>query len=69
MMTRLCRSSEAAWAELDRMLESYAQHVKRKMPMTKDESLEVCGGPKGKHKKLLRKFLDEFEKREGTEWV
>jgi len=52
-MTGLCRSSEAACAELDRMLELWAKQVKRGTPMTKDEKLEVFGGPKGEHKNLL----------------
>ncbi|KAF2253354.1 hypothetical protein BU26DRAFT_515722 [Trematosphaeria pertusa] len=63
-MTGLCGSSEAALAELDRMLELWAKQVKRGTPMTKDERLEIFGGPKGKHKKILSKFIDEFEKRE-----
>jgi len=65
-MTSLCYSSEAAWAELDRMLELWAKQVKRGTPMTKDERLEVFGGPKGKHRKLLSKFMDEREKRGGV---
>jgi hypothetical protein len=65
-MTSLCHSSEAAWAELDRMLELWAKQVKRGTPMTKDEKLEVFGGPKGEHKKLLSKVMDAFEKREGA---
>ena len=64
MMTSPCHSSEAAWAELDRMLELWAKQVKRGMPMTKDENLEIFGGSKGEHKKLLSKFMDVFEKRE-----
>jgi hypothetical protein len=66
MITSLCRSSEAAWAELDRMLELWAKQIKRGTPMTKDEKLEVFGGPKGEHKKLLSEFIDAFEKREGA---
>ena len=65
-MTSLCRSSEAAWAELDRMLELWAKQVKRGTPMTKDEQLEVFGGPKGEHKKLISQVIDAFEKREGA---
>jgi hypothetical protein len=34
--------------------------------MTKDEKLEVFGGPKGEYKKLLSKVIDAFEKREGA---
>ena len=68
-MTSLCRSREAAWAELDRMLELWAKQIKRGTPMTKDERLEIFGGPKGKHKKILSEFYrykDLFEKREGA---
>ena len=48
------------------MLELLAKQVKRGTPMTKDEKLEVFGGSKGEHKKLLSKFMDAFEKREGA---
>jgi hypothetical protein len=48
------------------MLELWAKQVKRGTPMTKDERLEVFGGPKGKHRKLLSKFMDEREKRGGV---
>ena len=65
-MTSLCPSSEAAWAELDRMLELWATQVKRGTPMTKDETLELFGGPKGEHKKVLSEFMDELEKRGGA---
>jgi len=65
-MTNLCRSSEAAWAELDRMLELWAKQVKRGTSMTKDEKLEVFDGPKGEHKKLLSEFMNAFKKREGA---
>lgn len=65
-MTCVCRSSEAAWAELDRMLRLWARQVQRGTPMTKDESLEIFGGPKGEHKNILSKVIDAREKREGT---
>jgi hypothetical protein len=65
-LTSLCHSSEAAWGELDRMLELWAKQVKRGTPMTKDERLDIFGGRKGEFKKLLSKFIDEFEKREGV---
>jgi hypothetical protein len=68
-MTSACRSSEAAWAELDRMLELWARQVKRGTPMTKDENLEIFGGPKGEHKHLLSRVMDVFEKKEGVKWV
>lgn len=65
-ITSLCRSSEAAWAELDKMLELWAKQVKCGMPMTKNETLEIFGGPRGEHRKLLSKVIDAFEKREGA---
>lgn len=65
MMTSLCGSEEAAWAELDRVLELWAKQVKRGTPMTKNETLEIFGGSKGEHKRVLSEFMDEFEKREG----
>jgi len=46
-MTSFCYSSEAAWAELDRMLGLWAEQVNRGTPMTKDENLEIFGGSKG----------------------
>ncbi|WEW56613.1 hypothetical protein PRK78_002061 [Emydomyces testavorans] len=64
MITCLCRSEEAAWAELDRMLEFRAKQVKRGTPMTKDERLEIFGGPRGKYKNLLSNFIEEWEERE-----
>jgi hypothetical protein len=65
-MTGLCPSSEAAWAELDRMLELWAKVVKRGTPMSKDETLSVFGGCKGESKVILSKFIDEFERKEGV---
>jgi hypothetical protein len=66
MITSVCRSSEAAWAELDRVLDLWAKQVKRWTPMTKAENLEIFEGPKGEHKRLLRKFMDQLERREGV---
>lgn len=65
-MTSLCPSSEAAWAELDRMLEVWVRQVKRGTPMTKDESLQIFGGWKGKNSKILSEFIDLFEKKRAT---
>lgn len=62
--TSLCPSSEAAFAELDRMLDLWAKQVKRGTPMTEDEKLNIFGGRKGEHKNLLNKFIDELERRE-----
>jgi hypothetical protein len=65
-ITSLCYGSEAAWAELERMLGLWAEQVLSGKPVTKDESLEIFGGSRGEHKKLLSKFLDVVEKKEGT---
>ena len=65
-MTAVCRSSDAAWADLDRMLQIWARQVERGTPMTKDETLEIFGGPKGELKPLLAKVVDVLEKREGA---
>lgn len=65
--TSLCPSEAAAWAELDRMLELWATQVKRGTPVTRDERLEVFGGQRGQHKRLLGIFADAVEKREGAE--
>lgn len=67
IMTNVCNSDNAAWAELDRMLELWARVVRRGTPMTKEESLEFAGGPRGKHRQLVSKFMDESEKRERAE--
>ena len=65
-MTSLCPSSEAALAELDRMLELWAKQVKRGTPMTRDETLEIFGERKGEHKTLLSQVIDFLERKEGT---
>jgi hypothetical protein len=66
IVTGLCHSSKAAWAELDRMLQLLARQVQRGTPMTRDERLEFAGGPKGEHRHILSIFLDEMEKRESV---
>lgn len=63
-MTSLCPSNEAAWAELERMLELWATQVKRGTPMTGDDMLEIFGGRRGEHKRILGMFMDAVEKRE-----
>jgi hypothetical protein len=64
-MTGLCKSDEEAWAELDRMLGVWARQVQSGQPMTKAQRLEIFGGPRGKNKKILEEFWEEFERREG----
>jgi hypothetical protein len=36
--------------------------------MSKHEKLNIFGGRSGEGKKILSRFVDEFEKREGTKW-
>ncbi|KAK1675965.1 hypothetical protein BDP55DRAFT_662811 [Colletotrichum godetiae] len=55
-MTLLCHSEEAAYRELDRMLGIWAAQVRRGTPMTKEESLEIFGGPRGECKRVLEEF-------------
>jgi hypothetical protein len=63
-MTGLRPSAEAAFAELDRMLELWAKQIKRGTPMTKDESLNIFGGSKGEYTHVLSQFHEMLEKRE-----
>ena len=62
-MTGLCHSSEHAYRELDRMLKIWAGQVKIGQPMTKEQKLDVFGGPNGRNKPILRKLIAEMEKR------
>ncbi|KAH7068508.1 hypothetical protein FB567DRAFT_541209 [Paraphoma chrysanthemicola] len=62
-MTGLCPSSDAALAELDRMLGLWAKQVVRGTDMTKDEMLSIFGGRKGEKKGVLGSFIGECEKR------
>ncbi|OCL06348.1 hypothetical protein AOQ84DRAFT_390256 [Glonium stellatum] len=61
-ITDVCGSSEAAWAELDRMLRLWANVVKRGTPMTKDEKLEIFSGPEGDRTGLLSRSIDKFDR-------
>jgi hypothetical protein len=65
-MTGLCPSEEAAWNELDRMLELWAESVMRGTPMSKQEKVDIFGGRNGESRNLLSQFVDEFERREVT---
>jgi hypothetical protein len=58
MLAMASPSREAAWAELDRMLELQAKVVKRGTPMTKEERLEISGGPRGEYKALLSEVME-----------
>jgi hypothetical protein len=65
-MTGLCYTREGAWAELDRRLKLWARQVQRGTPMTRDEHLEIFGGPRGKYRHILSICMDAFEKSKGT---
>lgn len=45
------------------MLGVEATQIQSGRPMTKAQSLEIFGGPNGRNKPILEKFLDEAEKR------
>ena len=55
-MTGLCNSSDQAWDELDRMLRVWAKQVQSGKPITKDQTLEIFGGPKGQSKAVLEQL-------------
>ncbi|KAI0141808.1 hypothetical protein GGR57DRAFT_486450 [Xylariaceae sp. FL1272] len=60
-MTMPCRSEEAAWSELERMLRLRAFQVISGKPMTREQHLEIFGGPGGRCKGVLKQFLDFAE--------
>ena len=62
-MTGLCHSREKAYRELDRMLKIWAGQVKIGQPMTKEQDLEVFGGPNGRNRRVLEIFQAELDKR------
>ena len=57
--TGLCNSREQVWKELDRML----GQIQTGQPMTKDQKLDILGGPNGQNKAILERFLAALEKR------
>lgn len=48
------------------MLGLWAQQVERKGAITTEDRLEIFGGPKGEHKRVLREFM-EFAGRKKAE--
>ena len=62
-MTGLCNSSEQVWKELDRMLGAWATQRQTGQKMTKDQKLDIVGGPNGRNKAVLESFLAESERR------
>ena len=47
--TGACSSEEQAWKEQDMMLALWARQVQSGQPMTKEQHLEIFGGPNGDH--------------------
>ena len=62
-LTGLCQSSEQAWGELDRMLGAWARQRQTGQPMTKDQTLDICGGPNGQNKAILEHLLVVMQQR------
>lgn len=62
-MTGLCALDVYAWNELDRMLGVWARQTQSGKPMTKDQILEIFGGPSGDHLPILKLFMKELETR------
>lgn len=61
-MTGLCNSKDLAWKELDRMLGLWARQKQSGQPMTKDQELEIFGGPNGQNKPILRQYFASWIK-------
>jgi hypothetical protein len=62
-MTGMCNSREQAWRELDRMLGAWAAQIQSGQPMTKEQELDIFGGPNGRNKRILEQFMTVLEKR------
>jgi hypothetical protein len=62
-MTGLCRSSDHAHRELNGMLGVWARQIRGGQPMTKDEKLEIFGGPNWQNNKTFEQLLAVFDKR------
>ncbi|KAK5988886.1 hypothetical protein PT974_10383 [Cladobotryum mycophilum] len=62
--TGLCKSSDHAYRELERMLGLWAGQIQSGQPMTRELQLAIFGGPRGRHKALLSRFLDLKEEKE-----
>jgi hypothetical protein len=65
-MIPLLPSSEAAWAELDRMLAFRAEHVKHGLPMSKGTKSDAFSGREHEHKDLFRGLLEKHGKRQAA---
>jgi len=65
-MTGVCNSRDAAWNELDRMLDLWARQVESGQPMTRETALELFSGPNRRQENVLKQFMDEKAWREGA---
>jgi len=65
-MTGVCNSRDAAWNELDRMLDLLARQVESGRPMTRETALELFSGPNGRQENVLRQFMDMKARMEGA---
>ena len=63
-VTGICYSSKQVWKELDRMLGAWARQTQTGQVMSKEEKLNIFAGPNGQSRAVLKRFLDELEKRE-----
>lgn len=62
-MTTLCKSEDAAWNELERMLTLWAKQVESGEPMNTAQRLDIFGGPRGKHRNVLEMFQRDMDKK------
>ena|SRR5277367_5268833 len=62
-ITGICYSSQQVWKELDRMLGAWARQTQTRQVMTKEQILNIFGGPNGQNRVVLERFLVELEKR------
>lgn len=60
-MTGICNSSDQAWNELDRMLSVWARVMQSRREMTREERLEIFGGPNGRDRAILEISWNEVE--------
>jgi hypothetical protein len=65
-MTGIFGSTEQAGRELERMLGLWARQVQSGQPMTKEQRLEIFGGPDGRDRPLVERVLAKLEREEDT---
>lgn len=62
-LTRICRSEEHAWRELDRMLAVWAMVKQSGKPMTEDQRMEIFGGPNWRTNSTLRRIFTQMDEK------